>query len=79
MAGSTLTLNQTVCDNDALGTANWDSTAEGHVTSEEEEEGSSGSWDYDFSDELQEQVQHLNLYRYSKRCSRCMGYCYLIG
>ena len=57
MAGSTLTLNQTVCDNDALGTANWDlHSAEGHAhEGEEEEEGLilfSGSWDYDFSDEL---------------------------
>ena len=57
MAGSTLTLNQTVCDNDALGTANWDlHSAEGHAhEGEEEEEGLilfSGSWDYDFSDVL---------------------------
>ncbi len=56
MAGSTLTLNQTVCDNEALGTANWDlHSAEGHAHEGEEEEGFvlfSGSWDYDFSDEL---------------------------
>ncbi|MAO45973.1 MAG: hypothetical protein CL823_02375 [Crocinitomicaceae bacterium] len=56
MAGTTLTLNQTVCDNEALGTANWDiHSAEGHAHEGEEEEGFvlfSGSWDYDFSDEL---------------------------
>ena len=56
MAGSTLSLNQTVCDNEALGTANWDlHSAEGHAHEGEEEEGFvlfSGSWDYDFSDEL---------------------------
>ena len=56
MAGATLTLNQTVCDNEALGTANWDiHSAEGHAHEGEEEEGFvlfSGSWDYDFSDEL---------------------------
>tara|TARA_Y100001954_G_scaffold236879_1_gene298847 strand:- start:1797 stop:2525 length:729 start_codon:yes stop_codon:yes gene_type:complete len=56
LAGSTLSLNQTVCDNEALGTANWDlHSAEGHAHEGEEEEGFvlfSGSWDYDFSDEL---------------------------
>ena len=56
MAGSTLTLNQTVCDNEALGTANWDlHSAEGHAHEGEVDEGFvlfSGSWDYDFSDEL---------------------------
>ena len=55
-AGETLTLNQTVCDNDALGTANWDiHSAEGHAHEGEEEEGFvlfSGTWDYDFSDGL---------------------------
>ena len=39
MAASTLTLNQTVCDNEALGTANWDlHSAEGHAHEGEEEE-----------------------------------------
>ncbi len=56
MAASTLTLNQTVCDNEALGTANWDlHSAEGHAHEGEEEEGFvlfSGDWDYDFSDGL---------------------------
>lgn len=57
MAGETLSLVQTVCDNDALGTANWDlHSAEGHAhEGEEEEEGLvlfSGSWDYDFADDL---------------------------
>ena len=55
MAGATLTLNQTVCDNEALGTANWDiHSAEGHAHEGEEEEGLCFFllWDYDFSDEL---------------------------
>ncbi len=55
-AGDTLTLNQTVCDNDALGTANWDiHSAEGHAHEGEEEEGFvlfSGTWDDDISDGL---------------------------
>ena len=56
MAGETLSLVQTVCDNDALGTANWDlHSAEGHAHEGEEEEDFtlfSGSWDYDFADDL---------------------------
>lgn len=56
MAGETLTLNQTVCDNEALGTANWDiHSAEGHSHEGETDEGFvlfSGSWDHDISDAL---------------------------
>ena len=50
MAGDTVTLTQTVCDNEALATVRWDiHSAEGHAHEGEEEEGFvlfSGSFDY---------------------------------